>query len=63
MALPMLSEDAKYGYLIQQGIHDASRGRVDLKVGTNNPLLHQFEAANLICSRWDDPIGSKSPVV
>lgn len=57
MVLSTLSEGAKYGYLIQQEIRDASRGRVDLKAGTIYPLLHRLEAAKLIRSRWDDSTG------
>jgi PadR family transcriptional regulator, regulatory protein PadR len=57
MVLSTLSEGAKYGYLIQQRIRDASGGRVDLKAGTIYPLLHRLEAAKLIRSRWDDSTG------
>ena len=57
MVLSTLSGSAKYGYLIQQEIRDASRGRVDLKAGTIYPLLHRLEAAKLIRSRWDDSTG------
>lgn len=57
MVLSTLSQGAKYGYLIQQEIRDASRGRVDLKAGTIYPLLHRLEAAKLIRSRWEDSTG------
>lgn len=57
MVLSTLSRGAKYGYLIQQEIRDASRGRVDLKAGTIYPLLHRLEAAKWIRSRWEDATG------
>jgi PadR family transcriptional regulator PadR len=59
MVLSVLSESAKYGYLIQKEIRDASLGRVDLKAGTLYPLLHRLEDEKLIRSRWDDATGRK----
>jgi PadR family transcriptional regulator PadR len=59
MVLSVLSESAKYGYLIQKEIRDASLGRVDLKAGTLYPLLHRLEDDKLIRSRWDDATGRK----
>ena len=59
MVLSVLSESAKYGYLIQREIREASLGRVDLKAGTLYPLLHRLEADKFIRSRWDDETGRK----
>jgi DNA-binding PadR family transcriptional regulator len=57
MVLSVLSRSAKYGYLIQQEIRDASRGRVSLPAGTLYPLLHRLESDKLIRSRWEDSTG------
>lgn len=59
MVLSVLSSASKYGYLIQQEIRDASRGRVALKAGTLYPLLHRLESDKLIRSRWDESTGRK----
>ena len=59
MVLSVLSRTAKYGYLIQQEIRDASRGRVDLPAGTLYPLLHRLEAEKLIRSSWDSATARK----
>lgn len=59
MVLSVLSEEAKYGYLIQKEIRDASAGRVELKAGTLYPLLHRLETDKLIRSKWDDSTGRK----
>ena len=57
MVLSVLSESAKYGYLIQKEIRDASHGRVDLKAGTLYPLLHRLEDDGLVRSAWDNKTG------
>ena len=59
MVLSVLSRAAKYGYLIQKEIRDASSGRVDLPAGTLYPLLHRLESEKLIRSRWDESTGRK----
>ena len=59
MVLSVLVDEAKYGYMIQKQIRDASGGRVDLKAGTLYPLLHRLEAEKLIRSRWDDATGRR----
>ena len=59
MVLSVLSEEAKYGYLIQKHIRDASGDRVKLKAGTLYPLLHRLEAEKLIRSRWDQATGRR----
>lgn len=59
MVLSVLKADAKYGYLIQKEIRDASGGRVDLKAGTLYPLLHRLESEKLIRSHWDEATGRK----
>lgn len=53
MVLSTLSEGAKYGYLIQQSVADATGGLVTIQAGTLYPLLHRLEAAGLVGSRWD----------
>lgn len=57
MILSVLCDGAKYGYLIQKEIRDASRERVKLQAGTLYPLLHRLEEEKLIRSRWDESTG------
>ncbi len=57
MILSVLSDGAKYGYLIQKRLREASRGQVDLKAGTLYPLLHKHEDAGAVQCRWDDSTG------
>ena len=57
MVLSVLSDGAKYGYLIQKQIRDASGERVKLQAGTLYPLLHRLEEDKLIRSRWDESTG------
>ena len=59
MVLSVLAEEAKYGYSLQQSLHTASRGMVDVKAGTLYPLLHRLEADKLIKSKWDRSTGRK----
>ncbi len=59
MVLSVLAEEAKYGYSLQQSLHSASRGMVDVKAGTLYPLLHRLEADKLIKSKWDRSTGRK----
>ena len=59
IVLSMLADEAKYGYLIQTEIRDASGGRVDLKAGTLYPLLHRLEAEKLIRAKWDNSTGRR----
>jgi len=59
MVLTVISSGRKYGYLLQQELRDASRGRVDLQAGTLYPLLHRLEADKLIRSRWDETSGRR----
>ncbi len=59
MVLSILAEGSKYGYSLQQCLHDASRGMVDLKAGTLYPLLHRLEDDKLIKSKWDHSTGRK----
>ncbi len=59
MVLSVLADGAKYGYLIQQRLHDASDELVDLKAGTLYPILHKLEKAKLVKSRWDDSTGRR----
>lgn len=53
MVLSTLSQGAKYGYLIQQSVSDATAGQVAVPAGTLYPLLHRLEAGGLVRSRWD----------
>ena len=57
MILSVLVDGAKYGYLIQKRIREASSDRVKLQAGTLYPLLHRLEADKLIRSRWDETTG------
>lgn len=59
MVLSVLAAGPKYGYLLQQSLRDASRGRVDLQAGTLYPLLHRLESDKLIRSRWDKSTGRR----
>ena len=59
MVLSVLADGPKYGYLIQQRLLEASRGRVDLKAGTLYPLLHRLESAKMLKSREDSTTGRK----
>jgi PadR family transcriptional regulator PadR len=59
MVLSVLAEEPKYGYSLQQSLHSASRGMVDVKAGTLYPLLHRLEADKLIKSKWDTSTGRK----
>lgn len=59
MILSVLADQAKYGYMIQSQLRDASQGRVDLKAGTLYPLLHRLEADKLIRCTWDDSTGRR----
>ncbi len=59
MVLSILADESKYGYSLQQSLHSASRGRVDVKAGTLYPLLHRLEADKLIKSKWDNSTGRK----
>lgn len=59
MVLSTLAREAKYGYLIQQSLRDASRDRVNVQAGTLYPLLHRLENDKLIRSRWEQSTGRK----
>ncbi len=57
MVLSVLVDDAKYGYLIQKRVADASDGLIQLKAGTLYPLLHRLEAEGLIRAKWEKSTG------
>ena len=59
MVLSVLAGGPKYGYLIQQQLHDSSDELVDLKAGTLYPILHKLEGAKLARSKWDNSTGRK----
>ena len=59
MVLSILASGPKYGYLLQQELHDASRGAVDIQAGTLYPLLHRLESDKLIRCQWDDSTGRR----
>ncbi len=59
MVLSVLADGAKYGYLIQKEIREASSDQVGMQAGTLYPLLHRLEADKLIRSRWDDSTGRR----
>lgn len=59
MVLSVLSDGAKYGYLIQQRLKDASDELVDMKAGTLYPILHKLEIDKLVRCRWDESTGRK----
>lgn len=59
MVLSVLSDEPKYGYLIQKQLREASRGQVQAQAGTLYPLLHRLEADKLIRSKWDDSAGRR----
>lgn len=59
MVLSILASGSKYGYLLQQELHAASRGMVDLQAGTLYPLLHRLESDKLIRCKWDASTGRR----
>ena len=59
MVLSILASGPKYGYLLQQELHAASRGLVDVQAGTLYPLLHRLESDKLIRCKWDDSTGRR----
>jgi PadR family transcriptional regulator len=59
MVLSVLANNAKYGYLLQQELREASRGLVDVQAGTLYPLLHRLEADRLIRCKWDNSTGRR----
>ena len=59
MVLSVLSEGAKYGYLIQKTLRQASGNLVRVEAGTLYPLLHRLEAEKAIRARWDEGGGRK----
>ena len=59
MVLSVLAGGAKYGYLLQAELRDASRGLVDIQAGTLYPLLHRLESDKLIRCKWDDSTGRR----
>ena len=59
IVLSVLAEGAKYGYLIQRKLREASREMVCVEAGTLYPLLHRLEAERLIKSKWDRTSGRR----
>jgi PadR family transcriptional regulator PadR len=57
MILSTLADGAKYGYLIQQRLGEASRGRISVQAGTLYPILHKLEGDKLVKARWEDSTG------
>jgi PadR family transcriptional regulator PadR len=57
MILSTLADGAKYGYLIQQRLGDASRGLINVQAGTLYPILHKLEDERLVKCRWEDSTG------
>src|SRR5688572_32593768 len=57
MILSTLAGGAKYGYLIQQRLNEASRGLVSVQAGTLYPILHKLEDEKLVKCRWEDSTG------
>jgi DNA-binding PadR family transcriptional regulator len=59
LVLSALADKAKYGYLIQKHLRDATEGHATLAAGTLYPLLHRLESQKLVRSYWDDSTGRK----
>ena len=59
MVLSILAAGPRYGYLLQQELHNASRCLVDIQAGTLYPLLHRLESDKLIRCKWDDSTGRR----
>jgi DNA-binding PadR family transcriptional regulator len=57
MILSTLADGAKYGYLIQQRLGEASRGLISMKAGTLYPILHKLEEDKLVKCHWEDTTG------
>jgi PadR family transcriptional regulator, regulatory protein PadR len=57
MILSTLADGAKYGYLIQQRLGEASRGLINMKAGTLYPILHKLEEDKLVKCHWEDTTG------
>ena len=59
MVLSVLADGAKYGYLIQKRIAEASRDEIKLQTGTLYPLLHRLESSKLIRASWEEAQGRR----
>ena len=59
IVLSVLADGAKYGYLLQKQIRQASSSRVQVEAGTLYPLLHRLEKGKLIRSKWDSSTGRR----
>lgn len=59
LVLSALADTAKYGYLIQKHVRDATEGHATLAAGTLYPLLHRLEAQKFVRSYWDDTTGRR----
>ena len=57
LALSVLADGPKYGYLIQKEIRRHSGNLVRVEAGTLYPLLHRLEDKGAITSRWDESTG------
>ena len=57
LVLSALADAAKYGYLIQKHVREATNGQAKLSAGTLYPLLHRLEAKKLVRSYWDESTG------
>jgi PadR family transcriptional regulator PadR len=57
LVLSVLADGPKYGYLIQQRLHEASGGAVRVAAGSLYPLLHRLEADKLLKSRVERSTG------
>lgn len=54
IVLSLLSEGAKYGYLLAKEAAARSEGKLRLTPGVLYPLLKQLERGGLITSTWDE---------
>lgn len=59
LVLSALVDAAKYGYLIQKHVREATSGHAALAAGTLYPLLHRLEAKKLVRSYWDESTGRR----
>lgn len=59
MALSVLAEGPRYGYLIQKQLRESSGNLLRVQAGTLYPLLHRLEAEGWIRSRWEEESGRR----
>jgi PadR family transcriptional regulator PadR len=60
LLLSLLTEGAKYGYMLVKEIEARSNGYFRVKDGTVYPALHRMEKEALVASVWDSSTNGQS---